>query len=429
MKKRGYKRSIIISGWVRVIFFVMFVALPCHARTTTFTESASLKEEYDSNIYLDSSNPHGSWLSTLLLSSSLVSKGSSDNLNLLYDLGFTVDNDNFDYRRITHKLGLTANKSLSAHLNFRLQESLTRSDDPLDESLDQLLTRIRGRSRYWVNSAATDLAYEYAKASTLELGYKNDILNNDASDREDSIRHNPYVGLKHRFTPKWLGELTYGYIKGLFDRSDDLFEHKAESKVTMLPTIHDAVSASYSFSTLNYDGSGREDYRLHDGLLMWDRKLTPHTEIALGSGASLWDREVSGDIWGFRYGLTLQQRLKRFMWSVGGLGGLAEQQFSSTNNGVVRFWSGKGDISYQWMSYLTSRISCSVRENEFLEQIPEEKEKTYQAGLTTSYALSPRSSAEMGYTFRQADSTLDEMDYIDHRVFLQYTIKQELWRN
>jgi len=265
----------------------------------------------------------------------------------------------------------------------------------------------------------------------LELGYRNNILNNDASDLEDSIRHNPYIGLRHCFSPKWFGELTYDYIKGLFDRSDDLLEHRAGSRVTMLPTIHDSVSASYSFSTLNYEGT-REGYRLHDGMLMWDRRLTPHTGIALNGGASLWDREISSDTWGFRYGLTLRQSLRRFMWSVGGLGGLDEQQFSSTNNGVngvVRFWSGNANMSYQWMSDLTSRIFCSVRESNFLEQTPEEKEKTYQAGFTTSYAFGPRSSLEMGYTFRQADSTRNEMDYIDHRVFLQYTIKQELWRN
>ena len=408
-------------------------------RQGILTGSFSVLQEYDSNINLTDDGEEEAWYTVFSPSLIFTSLAQQDRLSLAYAPALRIDQSN-DETEVDHHLTVEGDKQFSSRWSGEFKESYIRSNDYtyyVSEFVQQegegiSLSDRRRRREYWTNGFSVASEYEYAQESVLGLGYGNQILENDAPEVDDYVKHHPYLVVSHRLNQFWTAGASYDYIYGDFDNevaaTEDLSEHLLGLNASYQATLHDLVFASYQYADLDYDGN-RSDYQLHRADLGWQRALGPHDSIAASLGGSYADREDNDSETGFNYSLDYIKEIKRGAFRIGGKGGMDELQFDAdVDDGLSRFWSVEGTLDYQLLEQLSSQVYASVREDDFFEATPDFKEQSYVLGSKLSYALWRWYALSLGYSYRQLDSDLQGGDYQDHRAYVELSVGKELAR-
>lgn len=422
------------THYFTLLFFLIFLTPPnVHAaRETNITGSIALRQSYDSNIDRTDSNTRSEWTSTLAPALTLTSSGRDDHISFSYEPGF-VFNHRTDEDRIDHHLSLDADKNLSAHWRTAIHDSFTRSDDTLSAEGtepaegDVALSENRERARFRTNSFSATTEFQYAQESLLSLGYSHQMLDNDDSDLGDYRRHNPNMSISHRFNHQWRSDLSYGFTKGNFDLSNDIKTHDSSLRVNYQMTPANTIFGNYGFTKTNYENNP-DDYTVQSGSLGWGHDFSQFTTLQVSGGTSYADREIGANESGATYSFSLNRELQHGSFSFTGDGGFDELHYNGTSDGISRFWSLQGALTYQLLEKVSSSINGLFREDNYLERAPEEKEKTYGGGITFSYAFHRWYTLSLNYMYRHLDADIDVNDYDDHRLFLALAVTKELWR-
>lgn len=427
-----------------MIFFRFFLALTlvllggetASGRVNSLHGSISVLQEYDSNLFLAEDDEQDGWFTSISPSLVLVSKAESDRLSLGYAPGLRIDHEN-DTSRVEHYLTLEGEKKFSRRFSGTFRENYIRSNDYTyfvrehvqREGAGIPLSRERVRRQYWVNSIALASDYEYARDSLLRVGYSNRILKNDAPGLDDYVRHQPYASLGYRFNQYWESRLSYDYIRGDFDVTEDLDQQIAGIVVNRFLSQHEKIFGAYQFTSLRYDDGPRNEYNLHRGDLGWQRDLDPRSALAASAGVSYADPENGDSETAFNYSVDLTRKIQNGSISIGGAGGMDELQFAATvQDGLSRFWSVRGSADYQLRENVSSHAYLTYREDTFFENPPDFEERSLVAGARVSYGFGRWYAVSVGYSYRQLDSELPRGDYQDHRAYVELSAGKELSR-
>jgi hypothetical protein len=420
-----------------VLAIILFGAGAAIARVSSLTGSISILQEYDSNIHLVKDNEEDGWFTVISPSLVYTSQAEQSSLSFGYAPGLRYDhNDNST--EVDHYLTLEGDRRFSPRLSGRFRENFIRSNDYTyfvlehvqQEGAGVLLSGERVRREYWVNSIAVSGNYEYARDSGLGFGYSNRILKNDTSGLDDYVKHQPFVSISYRLNRHWETSLSYDYIRGDFDTTEDIEQHLAGVTINYHVSPHQMFSGAYRFTGSHYEGP-ENDYQLHRGDLGWQRNLNRHSTVTALVGASYADREVGSNETAFNYAVNLTREIKRGQLSLGGQGGMDEHQFSAIDDdddGLSRFWSLRGAVDYQLWQNLSSNTYLSYREDNFFRPDQDVKDRSLLGGLKLSYSFQRWNVLSLGYSYRRLDTDRDVNDYQDHRAYVEFSVGKELAR-
>jgi hypothetical protein len=419
-----------------VLAFVLFGAGAAIARVSILSGSISILHEYDSNIHLQKDNEEDGWFTVISPSLVYTSQAEQNSLSFGYAPGLRYDH-NDDSTEVDHYLTLEGDRRFSPRLSGRFRENFIRSNDYTYFVLEHVqqegagvhLSGERVRRQYWVNSIAVSGNYEYARDSGLGFGYSNRILKNDAPGLDDYVKHQPFVSTSYRFNRHWETSLSYDYIRGDFDRTEDIEQHLAGITIKHHVSPHQMFSGAYQFTDSRYEGPDN-DYQLHRGDLGWQRNLNRHSTVATWVGASYADREAASNETAFNYAVDLTREIKNGKISMGGQGGMDELRFNAIDgdDGLSRFWSLRGSIDYQLRQNLSSNTYLSYREDNFLRPDQDAKDRSLVGGLRLSYSFQRWYGLSLGYVYRRLDTDRDVNDYQDHRAYMELSVGKDLAR-
>jgi len=425
-----------------------------------------------------------------------TSTGINDQLTLTYAPGVNYD-DIDGTTDVDHDFGLQMEKSVSRNWLITLNDSFFLGDDPVRqkeqytagdteadteqeaptvgspaENVDQGLTEVYGRRRYWTNTLEVGTKYGYGQDRNVALSYGYDVLRNDSDyggGYSEYDRHTGDLLVTHRFDAKWSAEGELNYSKGIFgdtevyvvsaeqepasveavndldspeitslplNYSQDLDEYDARLRGGYDFSPHMHVFTEYRFLATDYASPLQDDYQVNNVTLGVDYDLSQHLHMTLSGGPSWGSFEHSetetdynlhaGMTWEYMHGL-----MKFFVDKA-----YDQSNFDGRRSGLTDVWETGISASYQLTESLTATISANYTNNQRLEYpvpetvvlvgdeenqllddtVPEEfgqelyREKDYDAGLTLSYSFWRWYTISGGYRYYKHDSDLAETD-------------------
>jgi hypothetical protein len=425
-----------ILHFIVVLVFMLAGPGEAIARVGTLGGSISILHEYDSNIHLTERNEKGGWFTTIYPSLVYTSEAATNNLSFGYAPGLRYDHNENEIE-VDHYLTLEGDRRLSDHFLLKFRDRYIRSDDYTYFVLEHVqqegagvhLSGERVRRQYWVNSISLEGDYEYARDSGLGVGYSNRILQNDTARLDDYMRHQAFMTIDHRFNRHWGTRLSYDYIRGDFDNTEDIDQHLAGVTVKYNTSPRQIFFGAYQYTDSRYE-QRENDYQLHRGDLGWQRNLNKHSTVAAWTGASYLEREAASNEYAFNYAVSLAREIKRGKLSIGGRGGMDELHFNAIDRekGLSRFWSFRGSFDYLLDKDLSGNTYLSYRNDDFLDNDLEDR--SFVGGVTVSYSFQRWYALSIGYGFRQLRTDRQVDDYQDHRAYVQLSAGKEIarWR-
>lgn len=398
-------------------------------RENLISGSLTLRQEYDSNLDLTETDRRDAWLTTLLPGVEFSSRGPRDQLRLNYKAGLKKNLDSGE-NKLDHDLLLQADKQFS----FRWQAGLTNrfyhSDDPdyggtAIENVEEPISDRQTRGRFRTNNLSVNTAYQYGRDSNLAMGYNNVFLKSSGTDREDFVRHNPYLDLGHQFNKNWRAEVGYTFIRGEFDQSDDLKTHQGSLRLLLRTTPHSQLFAGYTINETRYQGVST-DYLLHMGNTGTIIELSPHTTLEADVGLTAVERQRLDNLTTFSYAVDLVRLLEKGRLTLGGQGGIDEMQFSSNGDSLVRYWQVEGSAGHQLAQGLRADLALAVRHNKYIDRAATELEKIYQSNLGLTYSFARWYQISLRYLFKQLEGESNS-DYDRHHIFLELRLNRNLF--
>ncbi|MGV1098198.1 hypothetical protein ACUUL3_02180 [Thiovibrio sp. JS02] len=420
-----WKMKIFGSG-AAVLWVVFAVGSPGFANENTLRGGISLGQNYDSNINRVNQGRETEWTTSVSPSLTLLSADKRQEYFFRYapDLVHSYRTDN---ERVDHSLLARFDKKWTEHVKTFLQDSFRRAEEPYeDEEVLLGLSDKRGRNRYSHNSFLSRLEYQYAQESFAKVSYENQVLDNSEAGQDDFVKHTPGVGITHRFNHQWSSVADYTYTNGQFDESDDLDRHAADLYLYHHLTPSSKVFGRYGYTDVDYD-SLQVDYHIQTATLGLERSLSPTMTLSLEGGGSFLSRDTGSDRDSFYFRMGIQEELEKGLLSFSAESGLDEQQFSGVSDqGVSRFWKIKGDLSHDFLKYLQGVLSCSYREDTYLERVPEEDEQEFRTDAALIYSFWQHYKATVKYSYVNVDADVAANRYDDNRVFLILSTERDL---
>ncbi len=398
-------------------------------RENLVSGSLTLRQEYDSNQDLTETDRRDAWLTTLLPGVEWSSRGPRDQWLLKYQAGLKKNHESGE-NKLDHDLLLQADKQFSSRWQAGLTNRFYHSDDPdyggtAIEDVEEPISDRQTRGRFRTNNLGVNTTYQYGHDSNLGMGYNNVFLKSSGTDRDDFVRHNPYLDLAHQFNKNWRTEVGYAFIRGQFDESDDLKTHQGSLRLLLRATPHSQLFVDYTINETRYQGLST-DYLLHTGNTGTITDLGPHTTLEANVGLTAVERRGLDNLSTFSYAADLVHLLEQGRLSFGGQGGIDEMQFSSNGDSLVRYWQVEGSASRQLMQGVHADLALAVRHNKYIDRPTTELEKIYQSNLGLTYTFARWYQVSLRYLFKQLDGESDN-DYDRHHIFLELRLNRDLF--
>jgi len=165
-----------------------------------FKPRISLLEEYNSNIFLSSTNPKEDFITTVSPGLSFVATEDPQaqfGLTLDYELGLVYYARNSDRDYVSHTGSVNTWYSFGNRWTLRLWDSYTRSQDPVERFVTVQTSpgvyypgTQKGRFTYERNILEPSLTYQFGREDLLELIYRNNYYNTQNPEGDDSAGNN-----------------------------------------------------------------------------------------------------------------------------------------------------------------------------------------------------------------------------------------------
>lgn len=418
----------------------------CLGRDSGVKATIEAREGYDSNTNRTSDDKISAWETKITPGVAFDSKGVADTFTLAYSPSY-VKNHETHAENLDHHLRVSEHAQLVSNWLLELSEKYIQTDDAAENTDTAFLnsTKLK-RNRFANNIANLNSTVVFGPNSSLGLGYTNTILENDAEDQADYIRHEPGANLSWQISPQLQTNLSYRYSYGDFDtistlnpqdplQPQDIETHTAGISIGVSPTTHSKISVSYQFVGMNFTSQNatpdRESYRVHSGNLRLDQVVTPATSVGLFFGPSRVDRHDSGDDNDYNYGFELNSKLQNGKFLLSGVGGVDQLYFNGTNDGLTIYWSAMSSLNYQLTKNFALAISGSVRRDKFIDQQPKGHETNYAGRLELAYAWQWVSAAISGQYYElktDSESTTTDKGYDGYRFYCTLSAGKELLR-
>ena len=392
----------------------------------------SLKEEYNDNMNLTSTNKVDDFITTVQPGIRFSNMDKQAGVDLDYALGAVFYGKNSNLNYISHNASLNAKYLTSAHINFYLKESFIRSDNPQSASI---LPRPRKtnicwpqqteRAIYWRNVVAPTIEYQFGPENRLGVNYRNNIYRTESTSDQDSREDyiNPFFS--YWFDRRNGISLQYGLTYGDFETNPDLTGHMANARYIYRFSPKTSAFAEYTYSKRTFDSSGpsesqfRSDYDIHEPGVGMAFAISP-TLTASAQVGYFWARPKTGSGEdGLSYKAELANSDPRTTYILSLQGGYTEDFFTSENLGFARYHRLTGSLNHMLDRRLSIGCLGSVERAEY--DTDDRRDTIWGIGGTASYMPLKWLTFALEVSHRERQSNIDLNDYTENRAMLTIT--------
>jgi hypothetical protein len=413
----------------KVVIFIFFMAffsfnnLASASYKYEFIPSIAISEQYDDNVFLDNTPKISDWITKITPSVSL-NVGSEKNIFQFKYAPTIVRYKNKDVNNtLRHSGSIVIGKELTSHMRFDLNDTLLRSEDPIEET-EGIYGIRRTRNAYLRNNGGTSLTFLFGPEDTLRFGYNNSLLKNKDITLNDNSYSTPFIGLTYWINVRNGVELNYQYSIADFTRddgwlaSDNYIGNAAGLKYLYRFNTHTTASLGYDLNTREFDGL-TEDYAIHQGTIGLSHSFSNDASLSLSGGYFKLKKERSLDDNGFSYSLSLQKNFSRGKISLGGSGGWREGYLEATKQGLIKYYGLNSQLDYKIYERLTNYAGISyMRDN---DTSIGRKYKTYSGNYGWRWSFLKWYALSIDYSRHQRDDAIDTGDYVVNRVMMTLT--------
>jgi hypothetical protein len=391
-----------------------------------------LKEEYSDNLNLTLTNKEEDFFTTVQPGIKFSNMDKMAGLDLDYSLGpvFYTKNSNLNY--IGHNALLNAKYLTPQHINFYLNESFIRSNDPqereyftMGEDNKYVLATKMERSIYWRNVVVPTLEYQFGLENRLGVNYRNNIYRTDSASGQDS--REDYI---NPFFSYWFDKqngiyLEYGLTYGDFDKSPDLTGHMANARYIYRFNPKASVFAVYTYSKRTFESFEPSEspfkigYDIHEPGVGMTFTISP-TLTATAMVGYFWANPNTGSGKdGPSYQAILANSDPRTTYILSLQGGYTEDFFTSENLGFARYHRLTGSLTHR----LDRRISvggfASFERAEFDQ--PDHRDSIWGIGGRASYMPLKWLTLALEVSHKDRQSDVSYYEYTENRGMFTIT--------
>jgi hypothetical protein len=386
----------------------------------------SVSGEYNDNINLTSNNRINDFITTILpgIKFSNMDAKSGIDLDLSAGLVFYDKNPNLNY--ISGNGSLNAKYMTSEHVNFYLQESYLRSDNPREQEYlipaadnKYVLSTSTKRSVYWRNVFAPTVEYQFGQESKIGVNYRYNIYQTDASISENSIENyiNPFI--TYWFDKRNGIHLEYAYTNGDFEASPDLNGQKVTARYMNRLNQKATAFVEGAYTNQSFAISSM-DYNIYEpsvGLTyIFTSTLTASAQIGY-----YWMEYLNQNpkFNGLTFKVDLANTDARTTYVLSIQGGYTEDYFTSQNLGFQKYYRATGSIKHNLEKRFSVGCSGSIERVEFVGM--ERSDTIWGVGTSASYQLMKWLTLSLEISHNANQSNIQASEYIDNKGILRLT--------
>ncbi len=417
-----------------VVFFITLFSSFAYS-ATVFTPRLTLTEEYSDNLDLSPDNERSDWFTIISPGANLDVRGRIAGLVLDYEPSYVMYNRYSDDNTWRHRASANFWANLTRRTLFTLEDEAVYTEEPYSE-FDT--TRRQGRNHYFINTATTNLHYQFGAYDSVDLGYIFEFLNNEDDDHVDTQRHEPYAVLRYWPQPnEWGTETSLRYRKGLYDVEDQV----SGDTENWLPEDFDFYTANfrlikqfsprlngsirYGYSNMDYDGT-MGGYSSHEA--------GPGFTYAVGENTNLSaelvyiyrdrNRENYSDQQGFIFFSELLQSwiFSRSHIDLSARSGYQPDTFGAENLGFNLYAEAEAVYEYSFSRQTAWDLFGGARYDSYIDLDPERVDNIFRAGTGLSYQALSWARFRVEYSYRQVLSDSYEYEYVENRGLISLTL-------
>jgi hypothetical protein len=468
---------------IKTIWFLI-VLLPATAFSmqTILTPSISVRTEYTDNVDRVRDDPEHDFITSISPSLSLDLLGKTSSLSTSYSTSkvyYARKPEEDDFWR--HNFNLNGHSQLTKHVNFTIGGSYLRSEDEADiEDPTNTIpdyTRRNQNFTYHVYGANAGLDYQFGEKDRIGFGFDYGGTENEEPTLEDSYYYRPSLDFSYWFTHQWGTELSGSYEKGFFDYPEEVvtasdtdefedyfgsisflyqFNRQLTGNVKYTHTqtvriLHDteeeedrshdvSIGFDYEFDldtslgmSIGYsivEEDGEEDETGLSASLNFSKSVQQNTTIDFSVRYSIVDRKGFDNETGLSGSFNLSRDFKKGSLGINASSGYDYTFYGAENLGFTYYAGGGLTGNYDFTSRLSGNANATYRFSKYLEQTPEREDHRFFAGCGLSFQLLEWLYANAGYRFSTTESTEDENEFLENRVYVGLTATKDflIWR-
>jgi hypothetical protein len=438
MRKKHWLLFVSLSFIVQTVFISHAFAADI-TRKFSVTPSISIREEYNDNIFLTSSDEESDFITTINPSINFAYRTRIITLSLDYGLNFEFYADNSDLN----------DTSLSETQEINLNTTLSLYKDIFFVSITDVYTRVSIDERKQVafdnhfvnltdsNTFTINPYIEYPLAPTVRAtaGYRYTNRWYREDEANDSENHSVYLDITKEFTPNLNASLSYNYYDHLTDGDEiedqDRTRHSAHVGINYQPTPRLSLSGSIGHTWVDYDEFSDDNFP--DWNVNANYLLTELISLSASYSQSYYDSVNEGPIVAETISGTVSYSgkipINITVHNTESDYELSDRKDKSTGVTVSTSMpitpQMTGSLSGSYTKYKYDSTSLAIVVNPlfpgviFLVPIPEEEDfDRYSASISFAYDLNI-TTVTLGYTYNQTDSDIAENDFKNNIVWIQ----------
>jgi hypothetical protein len=386
----------------------------------------SVSGEYDDNINLTSNNKINDFTTTIMPGIKFSNMDAKSGIDLDVSAGYVFYDKNPNLNYICGNGSLNAKYMTSEHVNFYLQESYSRSDNPREQEYltpaadnKYVLSTITQRSVYSRNVFAPTVEYQFGQESSVGVNYRNNIYHTDASISENSIENyiNPFI--TYWFDKRNGVHLDYAYTNGDFEASPDLNGQKVTARYMnrLNPKATAFVEGAYTNQSFALSSM---DYNIYEPSVGLTYILTS-TLTASAQIGYYWMEYLNQNPQynGLTFKVDLANTDVQTTYVLSIQGGYTEDYFTSQNLGFEKYYRATGSIKHNLEKRFSIGCSASIERVEFVGQ--ERIDTMWSVGPSASYQLLKWLSLSLEISHNANQSNVPADEYIENKGILRLT--------
>jgi len=402
----------------------------------SFIPRVYVEQQYDDNLFLTEEDEEDDFATVISPGVTLKYEEPTlrVDLNYAYRKFFYYDFTDLDYD--DHRGRLVAGIDFGPRLSLGVRDVLIRSEDPIelaDTSQSQRPSvRIGERNRYTRNILEPEATVHFGDFNSLTLGYRNEILRNNADDVADqdtnaynallAFRLNIHNGLE--FFGEYIDQ-SYGSTDPPEPPRDyDGNEIRGRYIYYFNPITSAHIQYRYYLRDFDDPAGGFPDYKVHNPSIGFSRELLENLTLEASAGYEYRDVEDKSNEQAFFGQFNLSGRYKELELKLSSSTGFGEDLDSAESLGFNQFWAAGADFTYQLLERLFVSVSGYFEKDDYKDI--DRVDKYYIARGDLTYQPLQWLFLSFIYEHNERDSNADFESYKDNRVLFRLTVQYDI---
>ena len=402
----------------------------------------AVEETYDSNVNLASRNKKEDFITTISpgVRFSTLSRSETTrefrqpsateeerygvDLNFLPGFVFYAKKTSDNYMSLSGNLN--AWYTWERKLTFRVRDSVTRSEEPLEKNYTSgalpgqvLLGSQDIRAIYVRNVFEPSMEYRFGREDTVSFNYRNNIYRNENPDFEDSQENFLNPRLNYWFDIRNGVSLEYALTLGNFDRFPDLTGNLVSGRYTYRFNPRTSIFGGYTFSKRDFEPEtvNTVNYQVHTPAFGVEHAFGPTLSLRAQAGYFWETQKIGLGESGPLYDIVITQRAQKTTYTLGLQGGYTEDYFTADNLGFAKYHQVIGTVTHQLAQRAALTFSARYQRPKYNDG---RVDNIYGIGGDISYRILRWLNLGFGLGYQGNNSNRDA-DYTDYRATFRIT--------